>query len=60
VVMSIELYTAPLAMDSYNRGYGQGLDVVAAGASTNQIGNATFSTDSTLKIGLPQTSSTGF
>jgi hypothetical protein len=38
--MTTELYMALLAMDSYNRGYGQGLDIVAAGASNTQIGNA--------------------
>jgi hypothetical protein len=38
--MTTEVYMALLAMDSYNRGYGQSLDVVANGASTTQIGNA--------------------
>ncbi len=43
--MTTELYMALLSMDSYNRGYGQRLDVVAAGASNTQIGNATIGTD---------------
>jgi hypothetical protein len=40
MTISNELMYALLSMDSYNRGYGYGLDVVAAGASTTQIGNA--------------------
>ncbi len=44
--ISKELFTAILAMDSYNRGYGQRLDIVAAGASSSQIGNATLGLNS--------------
>jgi hypothetical protein len=40
MTISNELMYALLSMDSYNRGYGYGLDVAAAGASTTQIGNA--------------------
>ena len=43
--MTTELYMALLSMDSYNRGYGQRLNVVAAGGSITQIGNATIGTD---------------
>jgi hypothetical protein len=48
--MTTQLYMSLLAMDSYNRGYKQGLDVVAAGASATQIGNATLGIKSDVSI----------
>lgn len=36
--MSNDLFMAILAMDSYNRGYNAGIDIIG-----NQIGNATLS-----------------
>jgi hypothetical protein len=46
---------AILSMDSYNRGYGAGIDLTGSA-----LGNATLSTDSTIKLGLPTTSAAGF
>lgn len=52
--MTNELFLAILSMDAYNRGYGHGLDVVAAGASATNIGNATIGLNSTeLSAGIP-------
>jgi hypothetical protein len=42
MAISQQMMLAILAMDSYNREYGHGLDVVAAGASATQIGNASI------------------
>jgi hypothetical protein len=44
MTISPDLFRAILALDSYNRGYGAGVDLSAAGASTTQIGTATIST----------------
>ncbi len=56
--ISQELMLAILSMDSYNRGYGAGID--GLGGAGAQIGNATLSTDSTITLGLPTTSTAGF
>lgn len=45
---------AILAMDSYNRGYDQGLDVVAAGGSATQIGTATIGNASSTLASSPE------
>jgi hypothetical protein len=42
MTLSPDLFRAILALDSYNRGYGYGLDVVAAGGSASQIGNVSI------------------
>ena len=58
--ISQSLMLSLLAMDSYNRGYLPGLDLVALGASSTSLGNATITADSTANIGLAQTSAAGF
>jgi hypothetical protein len=44
--MTPELFKAILAMDSYNRGPGAGINLTEAGASDTQIGNATLGLNS--------------
>jgi hypothetical protein len=46
--MNADLFAAILAMDSYNRGYGAGIEGLG-GAGTG-IGNATIGDDSTLRL----------
>ncbi len=45
--MNRDLFLAILAMDSYNRGYGEGLDGLSSRNGT-QIGNATIRADSSV------------
>ncbi len=52
------LMLAILAMDSYNRGYGAGIE--GLGGIGSKIGGATISTDSTLKLGEGVDSAAGF
>jgi hypothetical protein len=54
MAVSNELYRALLAMDSYNRGYLPGLDVVTSGASATQIGNAFIGKASDRFAGSPE------
>jgi|CXWL01.1.fsa_nt_gi Ca2+-binding RTX toxin-like protein len=49
MAISDSLFKAILAMDSYNRGYGQGIDTLGGTGST--IGNATFSKESEIGAG---------
>jgi hypothetical protein len=49
--MSRDLFLAILSMDSYNRGYGEGVDGLKFQANITKLGNATLVTDSILKIG---------
>ena len=61
MTISSELYMALMSMDSYNRGYGQRLDVQAAGASATQLGNATIGLNSTEQAaGIPGGIAAGF
>ncbi len=53
--ISQQLMTALLSMDSYNRGYGEGIRLTG-----NAIGNATLTTDSTAQLGLGTTGAVGF
>lgn len=55
--MSRDLILAILAMDSYNRGYGQGImGLPVSGA----LGRATIFTDSRIELGATDTESVGF
>jgi hypothetical protein len=54
MTISNELMLAILAMDSYNRGYGEGLKIEAGGASTTQIGNVTISDASNTAADSPE------
>ncbi len=49
--MTRNLFLAILSMDSYNRGYGEGVDGLNFQANITKLGNATLLTDSVLKIG---------
>jgi hypothetical protein len=51
MTISSQLMMSILAMDSYNRGYGQRLDVVGSGASATQIGNAIIGQKSETTVG---------
>jgi len=48
--MNPDLYLAILAMDAYNRGYGQGVDGLSNAPNT-QLGETTILTDSIAKLG---------
>ncbi len=49
--MNRDLFLAILAMDSYNRGYGQGIKGLAVKANVTKLGNVTINTDSVIKFG---------
>ncbi len=59
--MSPELFYALLSLDSYNRGYGSGLDVAAVGPQfATSLGDATIGSTSTDLLGLYSTKKIGF
>ncbi len=57
--MNTDLFRAVLALDSYNRGYGDGLGLKFVAKET-EIGNARIYTDSTIEFGQGKDSSIGF
>jgi hypothetical protein len=58
MTISPDLFRAILALDSYNRGYGAGINLSTTGASSTQIGNATIAQNSgILGAGVDSTAS---
>ena len=55
--MNKDVFLAILSIDSYDRGYNQGVKGLS---DTGGIGNATILTDSSVELGLPLTSGQGF
>jgi hypothetical protein len=49
--MNRDLFLAVLSMDSYNRGYGQGVTGLTVEVNVTKLGKATILTDSALTIG---------
>ena len=48
--MNRDLFLAILSMDSYNRGYGQGIENLDVVANVTKLGNATIKTDSFIEF----------
>ncbi len=49
--MNSDVFLSLLALDSYNRGYGAGLNDLDFRANVTKIGNATIKTDSEIELG---------